>query len=107
MTTTKLRYLDGVSTLELDVSRCTGCRVCTLVCPHAVLEMADGRARIVDRDACMECGACVTNCASEALSVDAGVGCASAIVRSWIFGGEPSCGCEDAGGSGSGSGGCC
>ena len=93
--TTGLRYLDGVSTLKLDVSRCTGCRVCTLVCPHAVFEMADGKARIVDADACMECGACATNCAAEALSVDAGVGCASAIIRSWVLGGEPSCGCED------------
>ena len=103
--TTALRYLDGVATLELDVERCTGCRLCTYVCPHAVFEMRDGRASIVDLDACMECGACVTNCAPEALSVDAGVGCASAIVRSWILGGEPSCGCgEDEAG---GAGGCC
>ena len=104
--TAALRYIEGVSTLELDVSRCTGCRVCTQVCPHAVLEIADDRARIVDRGACMECGACVTNCAFAALSVDAGVGCASAIVRSWIVGGEPSCSCDDPSGD-AGSGGCC
>ena len=105
--TTKLRYLDGVSTLALDVTRCTGCGACTEVCPHAVLEMADARARIVDRDACRECGACVTNCAAGALSVDAGVGCASAIINSWIFGGEPTCGCEDTADGGATSGGCC
>jgi NAD-dependent dihydropyrimidine dehydrogenase PreA subunit len=105
--TTGLRYLEGVTTLRLDPSKCTGCRVCTQVCPHAVFEMHDGRARIVDLDACMECGACVTNCASEALSVDAGVGCASAIIRSWVLGGEPACGCDDDTGQGSGTGGCC
>ena len=104
--TTKLRYLERVSTLELDVSRCTGCRVCALVCPHAVFEIAEGRARIVDLDACMECGACVTNCAADALSVDAGVGCASAIIKSWVLGGEPSCGCDDDTAAG-GSSGCC
>ena len=104
--TTDIRYLEGVVSLELDAQRCTGCRVCTLVCPHAVFAVEDGKARIRDLDACMECGACVTNCAAGALYVDAGVGCASAIVRSWILGGEPSCGCSDDDES-AGSGGCC
>ena len=97
---TGLRYLPGVSTLRLDTSRCTGCRICTLVCPHGVLEMDGCVVRVADLDACIECGACVMNCPSEALSVNAGVGCASAIVRSWILGGEPSCGCDDAGDAG-------
>ena len=29
----------------------------------------NGRVRIKDRDACMECGACARNCPSEALKV--------------------------------------
>jgi NAD-dependent dihydropyrimidine dehydrogenase PreA subunit len=92
------RYLPGIATLRLDRDACTGCRQCVLVCPHDVLTMADdGKVRVADLDACMECGACVTNCASDAISVHAGVGCASAIVRSWITGGEPSCGCADEG----------
>jgi NAD-dependent dihydropyrimidine dehydrogenase PreA subunit len=92
------RYLAGVATLRLDRDACTGCRQCVAVCPHGALDMADDRkARIADLDACMECGACVTNCESEALAVKAGVGCASAIVHSWIFGGEPTCGCSDDG----------
>jgi ferredoxin len=103
---TGLRYLEGVTTLQLDASRCTGCGACTEVCPHAVFVVEEHRARILDRDACMECGACVTNCAADALSVDAGVGCASAIINSWIFGGEPSCGCADDE-TGAASGGCC
>jgi NAD-dependent dihydropyrimidine dehydrogenase PreA subunit len=89
------RYLQGVATLSLDSGKCTGCRMCVEVCPHGVFEMgADRRAHIRDLDACMECGACATNCAWGAIALDPGVGCASAIINSWIRGGEPSCDCK-------------
>jgi len=90
---TGLRYIEGVVTLELDRSACNGCRMCTMVCPHGVFEMVEGRARIADRDACIECGACVRNCAAGALSVDPGVGCAAAVIKGWLTGSEPTCGC--------------
>jgi NAD-dependent dihydropyrimidine dehydrogenase PreA subunit len=67
--------------------------MCTMVCPHGVFEMVEGRARIADRDACIECGACVRNCAAGALSVDPGVGCAAAVIKGWLTGSEPTCGC--------------
>ena len=57
-------------------------------------------ALIVDKDACMECGACALNCPANALEVNAGVGCAAAIIMGWVTGEEPSCDC-------SGGGGCC
>jgi len=50
--------------------------------------MRGRRAAIADRDACMECGACVVNCASEALTVRPGVGCAFTVVKSF-FGRSP------------------
>jgi ferredoxin len=81
------RYLSGVSTLALDDTRCDGCGMCATVCPHAVFTPGNGskrRMRIADRDACMECGACVRNCQAGALSVQAGVGCATAIISSWL-----------------------
>ena len=87
-----LRYLPGVTTLELDVTKCNGCQLCKIVCPHAVFEMVDKRAKIVDRDACMECGACALNCSEKAITVDAGVGCAAAIIVGSIIGTEPTCG---------------
>ncbi len=89
-----LRYIDGVTTLKLDADACTGCRVCTQVCPHGVFEMRDKRAVIVDANACIECGACALNCAYGALSVEAGVGCAAAIINGWIKGTEPNCDCD-------------
>jgi NAD-dependent dihydropyrimidine dehydrogenase PreA subunit len=88
----EMRYIDGVVSLRLDSERCTGCRLCTQVCPHAVFEMRDGKAVIVDRDACIECGACAMNCAWAAITVEAGVGCAAAIINGWIKGTEPNCG---------------
>lgn len=88
----EMRYIDGVVSLEVDPERCTGCRLCTQVCPHGVFEMRDGKAAIVDRDACIECGACAMNCAWAAITVEAGVGCAAAIITGWIKGTEPNCG---------------
>jgi hypothetical protein len=47
----------------------------------------------------MECGACALNCPANVIGVNAGVGCASAIIMGWLNGKEPDCGCGD--------GGCC
>ncbi len=91
-----MKYLKNVTTLRYDTAKCAGCGKCTEVCPHGVFEMKDGKAAITDRDRCMECGACALNCEFGALAVGSGVGCASAIIRSMVTGGEPVCGCGDA-----------
>jgi NAD-dependent dihydropyrimidine dehydrogenase PreA subunit len=107
-----LRYLDDVVTLEFDQAKCTGCQQCTLVCPHAVFAMDGNRAILVDRDACIECGACARNCDFGAIDVRAGVGCAAGIIQSWFRGqSEVDCGPgpakeQDSVGCG-GSGTCC
>lgn len=105
------RYLEDVVTLEFDVSKCTGCQMCVMVCPHGVFAMEGNRAVVVDRGACMECGACQRNCAFGAIDVQSGVGCASAIIASYFNRGPLACGPADegnaeCGGSGS-AGGCC
>ncbi len=87
------RYLEGVTTLQLDRDKCIGCRLCTTVCPHEVFVMEEEKAALADRDACMECGACAGNCPVAAIRVKPGVGCASAIIHSWLTGEEPSCDC--------------
>ena len=52
--------------------------------------MQEKLAHIVNRDACIECGACALNCAFDALSVRSGVGCASGIL-SGILGRDSDC----------------
>jgi NAD-dependent dihydropyrimidine dehydrogenase PreA subunit len=100
-----MRYLENAVTLNFDVGRCNGCGTCTEVCPHAVFVMANKRAVLSDRGACMECGACARNCASGAITVKAGVGCAAAIIGGMLRGTEPACGCGNA--AERGSPGCC
>lgn len=90
-----LRYLPDVVTLRLDEQKCNGCAMCVAVCPHAVYTIEEKRARIVDRNACMECGACARNCPEDAIYVRPGVGCAYAIIVGSLKGTEPSCGCSD------------
>ncbi len=97
-----MKYLSNVVSLVFSAEKCTGCGTCIEVCPHAVFEKNGKKVRVIDIDRCMECGACANNCEFGALEVEAGVGCASALIRSMITGGEPSCGCGD-----SENGGCC
>jgi ferredoxin len=78
----QLLYLRDVVTLRLEQEKCMGCGTCTLVCPHAVLSLTNGKIDITNRDACMECGACARNCPADALSVRPGVGCAAAVINS-------------------------
>ncbi len=107
----QLIYLKNVVTLRLDEKKCIGCGMCTIVCPHAVLQLTNGKVEIGERDACMECGACARNCPVSALSVRAGVGCATAVINAAL--GRQSCCCvadsdeRTAGSDVSPSGPCC
>ena len=99
-----LRYVSDVTTLTFNPEKCTGCGMCAIVCPHRVFRMKNGKAEIGDKDLCIECGACMLNCAFDAISVRKGVGCAYAILRGKLRGTEPECGCSGANCS---SGSCC
>ena len=104
---TKHRYLKGVTTLVFNTAKCTGCGRCSEVCPHGVFEMSNRKAQIIEKDLCMECGACALNCPAKAVEVNAGVGCATAIINGFITGGEPTCGCSAENGAKTGKGKCC
>ncbi len=77
-------YLKNVATLKLDQTACTGCGKCAEVCPHQVFATMERRTCVADLDACMECGACARNCPLAAITVDAGVGCASGLINEWL-----------------------
>jgi len=56
--------------------------------------MNENKAQIENKNRCMECGACAKNCPVNAITVDAGVGCATAVIMGWLTGKEPSCDCS-------------
>ena len=91
------RYLKNVATLDFAAEKCTGCGRCVEVCPHGAFVMDGKKARLAEKDLCMECGACALNCPANAIEVNAGTGCAAAIIMGWLTGKEPACGCGDGG----------
>ena len=63
---------------QVDANRCSGCAVCTRICPYEAIERAsqniDGQERViarVDRNLCQACGLCVAACPSGAMSLEA------------------------------------
>ena len=89
----RMTYIRNGETLVLAQERCNGCGRCIEVCPHEVFAMSGARAEIRDREACMECGACMTNCEAGAITVKAGVGCAAAVISGMLRGTGTECGC--------------
>jgi NAD-dependent dihydropyrimidine dehydrogenase PreA subunit len=86
-----------INTLVYKARLCTNCGLCSIVCPQGVFEPGEKAARLVDRGACIECGACMLNCEPGAILVQAGVGCAAAMIHAALTGqNEPTCGpdCE-------------
>jgi len=89
----QMRYLASVVSLQMDREKCTGCGLCTVVCPHGVFVLEAKKARLYDRDACMECGACAQNCPAGAIRVKPGVGCAMAVINATLGRDAESCCC--------------
>jgi len=50
----------------VDEARCTGCGLCTDVCPTGAISVVDGVAR-VEQNLCRECEACLSACPNGAL----------------------------------------
>ena len=85
----------AVNTLVYYSELCNGCGMCAAVCPHAVFSMQDRKAELVKPQACMECGACQLNCITGAITVESGVGCATAMIISALKGQqEVTCDCS-------------
>ena len=90
-----MEYLKNVVTLSYDKSKCIGCKKCIEVCPRNVFKMNGNNSEIINKDSCIECGACMNNCLGNALKVDAGVGCAYAVIKGSLSNSEPTCGCSE------------
>jgi NAD-dependent dihydropyrimidine dehydrogenase PreA subunit len=90
-------YLEN--TLRYFPEKCINCRRCTQVCPHGVFAEGKNRAELVRPSGCMECGACALNCPVQAIEVQSGVGCASAMINAALRGKDMNTGHCSCGGS--------
>jgi NAD-dependent dihydropyrimidine dehydrogenase PreA subunit len=92
---TKEAEENAINTLRFYPGRCINCGRCHEVCPHGVFAPSENRVKMVAPERCMECGACQVNCPVAAISVDSGVGCASAMIKAALTGSkEVTCGPE-------------
>ena len=94
-----MEYLKDVVSLRFNPELCTGCGRCLEVCPQDVFKRSGKDIEIQQRDRCIECGACMMNCQTGAVTVNAGVGCAAAVITGMLRKTEPTCDCD--------SGSCC
>lgn len=88
------------NTLRFNPELCINCGMCSIVCPHRVFKAGNKTPSLISQEACMECGACQKNCPTSTITVESGVGCASAIMLSALFGKKEiacsrTCGKED------------
>ena len=77
-------YLEN--TLVFRQELCNGCKMCYKVCPHGVFAPKGKVIEVINKSACMECGACQLNCPTHAITVESGVGCATAMFMAAIKG---------------------
>jgi dihydroorotate dehydrogenase subfamily 1 len=61
----KVQYLNIIP--EIDSDRCNGCGICTRIGHCMVIEIADGRAKVVKKDECYGCGVCYWLCPKDAI----------------------------------------
>lgn len=57
--------------VKIDESKCTGCGICTDVCPVNAITV--DQVAEIDAETCTDCGLCVAECPNEALSME-GIG---------------------------------
>jgi len=55
-------------TAQVDVGLCTGCGICTDICPMYAITITDDKARI-EAEKCSGCGVCEDECPMGAIHV--------------------------------------
>jgi 2-oxoglutarate ferredoxin oxidoreductase subunit delta len=56
--------------IQIKEDWCKGCMICVEFCPEGVLAMENGKAKVVNLQACTACGLCELRCPDFAIVVD-------------------------------------
>lgn len=62
--------MNHAAPITIDEDRCTGCGLCTAVCPSQTIALEEGKAKIVGSQ-CMACTHCMAACPTEAITISA------------------------------------
>jgi len=54
--------------IQIDEEKCVGCGLCTTACQEGVIELIDGKAKIMRKDHCDGLGNCLPVCPTNAIS---------------------------------------
>jgi heterodisulfide reductase subunit A-like polyferredoxin len=54
---------------KVDREKCTACETCVSECPSEAISMNGDKAK-VDSETCIDCGVCVDACPEEAISME-------------------------------------
>jgi Fe-S-cluster-containing hydrogenase component 2 len=54
---------------KVDQEKCTGCESCVSECPSEAISMDSDKA-VVNAETCVDCGVCVDACSVEAISME-------------------------------------
>jgi NADH-quinone oxidoreductase subunit F len=52
----------ALKVFSIDARKCRGCTLCSRKCPAGAIDGAAGQAHVIDRAACIKCGACLEAC---------------------------------------------
>ena len=55
---------------KVDVEACEGCGACVSECPTDAIEMNGDGKAVIDEEKCADCGACLDVCPVSAISLD-------------------------------------
>ncbi|KPJ63811.1 hypothetical protein AMK68_03030, partial [candidate division KD3-62 bacterium DG_56] len=61
--------------------KCNGCQLCVKACPYGAVEVADGKARLLEN--CNHCAVCVSACRFEAMRLEEPAPCRAVDVSSY------------------------
>ena len=60
--------MSDTNAIKVLLDKCTGCTLCTRVCPFGAIQMMNKKA-VIDMAKCTLCGACAESCKFEAIDV--------------------------------------